>query len=451
MDIDKMNIDDNTNNINDSKYKSFDLETYASNYKGRNRIHRLLFIANNCDQLSAQAYKLILKYIKEDTYDYNSYLRYQEKYQSMTNDLTVDMEWAENVKATIKKEQKEIDSTITPTNDIDLKRENVRILNKMQGDLYYKCGNIKEAQKYYNKNKDFSNTSQHIIETYLDLIKTYFEQGDDLNVKTYISKIENKTSELKKNVQLRNTVKCYSGLCYVRQRNYKAAARIFTEMNIDLNDLNPEIIAPNDVAIYGGLCALLSFNREDLKTKVIDNTKFKSYLELEPQIFDLINTFYNSKYITMIEILDNIKPNLLLDINLKPSVVEIYKIINEKALIQYFSPFQTVDMNKMAKSFNMTVPELQEKLVKLIESNNIKARIDSHNKILYAKRADQRNNLFRKTLKLGKENKQIIEDLLLRMKMEEKNLIINKKNEKSKEPGYIPVNHPSNVYEGNIF
>ncbi|ORX84619.1 PCI-domain-containing protein [Anaeromyces robustus] len=321
----------------------------------------------------------------------------------------------------------------------------------MQGDLYYKCGNIKEAQKYYNKNKDFSNTSQHIIETYLDLIKTYFEQGDDLNVKTYISKIENKTSELKKNVQLRNTVKCYSGLCYVRQRNYKAAARIFTEMNIDLNDLNPEIIAPNDVAIYGGLCALLSFNREDLKTKVIDNTKFKSYLELEPQIFDLINTFYNSKYITMIEILDNIKPNLLLDINLKPSVVEIYKIINEKALIQYFSPFQTVDMNKMAKSFNMTVPELQEKLVKLIESNNIKARIDSHNKILYAKRADQRNNLFRKTLKLGKENKQIIEDLLLRMKMEEKNLIINKKNEKSKEPGYIPVNHPSNVYEGNIF
>ncbi|ORX84618.1 hypothetical protein BCR32DRAFT_242470 [Anaeromyces robustus] len=131
MDIDKMNIDDNTNNINDSKYKSFDLETYASNYKGRNRIHRLLFIANNCDQLSAQAYKLILKYIKEDTYDYNSYLRYQEKYQSMTNDLTVDMEWAENVKATIKKEQKEIDSTITPTNDIDLKRENVRVINKI--------------------------------------------------------------------------------------------------------------------------------------------------------------------------------------------------------------------------------------------------------------------------------------------------------------------------------
>ena len=37
-----------------------------------------------------------------------------------------------------------------------------------------------------------------------------------------------------------------------------------------------------------------------------------------------------------------------------------------KAIVQYFSPFQTVDMNKMAKSFNMSVPTLQEKLVKLI-------------------------------------------------------------------------------------
>jgi len=35
----------------------------------------------------------------------------------------------------------------------------------------------------------------------------------------------------------------------------------------------------------------------------------------------------------------------------------------------------------MAKSFNMTVSELQEKLVKLIASNDIKARIDSHNKV----------------------------------------------------------------------
>jgi len=451
MEVDKMNIDDNESHPIDVEYKGFDLEAYASNYKGRNRINRLLYIANKCEQLRAQAYKLILNYIQEDTYDYTSYLRYYEKYQALTHDSSNNIEWTEKVKALIKEEQKKIDSTVTPTNDVDLKRENIRIVNKMQGDLYYKMGNIKDAQKYYNKNRDFSNTTQQIIETYIDLIKTYFDQSDELNVKTYITKIENKTSELKKNPQLRNTIKCYSGLCYVRQKNYKLAARIFTEMDIELNELNPEIIAPNDIAIYGGICALISFDRKELKNKVIENTKFKTYLELEPQILDLINAYYNSKYITMIEILDTIKPNLLLDMNLKGSVQDIYKIINDRAIVQYFSPFQTVDMNKMAKSFNLTVSELQEKLVKLIASNDIKARIDSHNKILYAKRADQRNNLFRKTLKMGEENKQIVEDLLLRMKMEEKKMIVSKKNEKAKEPGsYVQIN-PSNIYEGSVF
>jgi len=37
------------------------------------------------------------------------------------------------------------------------------------------------------------------------------------------------------------------------------------------------------------------------------------------------------------------------------------------------------------------------------------------------------------------------------MKMEEKKLIVSKKNEKTKEPGsYVQIN-PSNIYEGNIF
>jgi len=41
----------------------------------------------------------------------------------------------------------------------------------MHGDLCYKMGNIKEAKKFYYKNRDYSNTNEQIIETYVDLIK----------------------------------------------------------------------------------------------------------------------------------------------------------------------------------------------------------------------------------------------------------------------------------------
>lgn len=35
MEVDKMNIDDNTSHPTDVNYEGFDLEAYASNYKGK--------------------------------------------------------------------------------------------------------------------------------------------------------------------------------------------------------------------------------------------------------------------------------------------------------------------------------------------------------------------------------------------------------------------------------
>ena len=43
----------------------------------------------------------------------------------------------------------------------------------------------------------------------------------------------------------------------------------------------------------------------------------------------------------------------------------------------------------MAQAFSTTVPELQKELTDLIMKKDIKARIDSHNKIVYARQADQ--------------------------------------------------------------
>jgi hypothetical protein len=46
-----------------------------------------------------------------------------------------------------------------------------------------------------------------------------------------------------------------------------------------------------------------------------------------------------------------------------------------------FSPYASVDMNQMAAAFNLSTPELEKKLVELIGSNKMQARIDSHNKV----------------------------------------------------------------------
>jgi COP9 signalosome complex subunit 1 len=42
----------------------------------------------------------------------------------------------------------------------------------------------------------------------------------------------------------------------------------FVETNFDLGNNYTDVIAPQDVATYGGLCALASFDRSELKVRL---------------------------------------------------------------------------------------------------------------------------------------------------------------------------------------
>jgi len=93
------------------------------------------------------------------------------------------------------------------------------------------------------------------------------------------------------------------------------------------------------------------------------------------------------------------------------------KKIRNKALIQYFSPFISVDLNTMAAAFNTTVAGLERELSRLIMDNSIQARIDSHNKRLYARTTDQRSATFEKTITMGEEYQENTQSLLLRVNL----------------------------------
>lgn len=51
------------------------------------------------------------------------------------------------------------------------------------------------------------------------------------------------------------------------------------------------------------------------------------------------------------------------------------------ACVQYFSPYVSADMTKMAQAFNTTVAALEDELTQLILEGLINARIDSHSKV----------------------------------------------------------------------
>ena len=124
---------------------------------------------------------------------------------------------------------------------------------------------------------------------------------------------------------------------------YKSAARQFLEASLDHCEC-PDLMSPNNVAIYGGLTALATFDRTELLKQVligliastqtcpqvISSTQFKLFLELEPQLREVLQCFYDSRYGHCLKLLEDMKDNLLLDLYLAPHIQTLFSMIRLK-------------------------------------------------------------------------------------------------------------------------
>eukprot|EP00455_Lapot_gusevi_P028186 TRINITY_DN2999_c0_g1_i2.p1 TRINITY_DN2999_c0_g1~~TRINITY_DN2999_c0_g1_i2.p1 ORF type:complete len:284 (-),score=86.75 TRINITY_DN2999_c0_g1_i2:71-835(-) len=214
------------------------------------------------------------------------------------------------------------------------------------------------------------------------------------------------------------------GLYYLRLGNYRQAARSFRTVTTQLGNEFSDIISLYDVAVYGALCSLASCSRSELRTEVLEKESFRDFLELVPELRQLINHFYQTQYASCMEIMQRIKSHLLLDLYLAPHVQRLYQMIRDEAFAQYFSPFLSVDMNRMAASFNMSVQQLEGEVADLIGRNKIQARIDSHNKVLYSKLSDQRVAAYQQALQVGGSYLRNAKSILWRMSLLKHNFMV---------------------------
>ncbi|KAI3957212.1 hypothetical protein MKW98_012087 [Papaver atlanticum] len=390
-----------------------DVEVYAGLYSGRTKVTRLMFIADRCGNqvMKLDALRMAYEEIKKGE-NTNLFKEVVEKIDGkLGSEYCLDQTWVDTVdrKAEVRKEKLESELNAYRTNLI---KESIRMGYNDFGEFYYSHGHLGDAFKNYARTRDYCTTSKHILQMCLNAILVSIEMGQFTHVATYVSKAE-QTPDALDPVAIAK-LRCAAGLAHLESKKYKLAARKFLETGPELANTYTEVIAPQDVATYGGLCALASFDRAELKSKVIDNFNFRNFLELVPEVREIINDFYSSRYASCLEFLENLKANLLLDIHLHDHVETLYSQIRHKALIQYTHPFVSVDLRMMADAFKTDVSGLEKELEALITDNQIQARIDSHNKILYARHADQRNSTFKNVLQSGDEFDRDVKSMLLR-------------------------------------
>lgn len=414
----------------------FEVETYASQYTGYGKLMRLLYIADHCPQLEIDALDQAIKYIKASTYDFNSYIKIQNRLSELLqangelNIEPLDKNWIENQKNLAQEtlDKLEIDLKNYKANSIT---ESIRRGYDDLGLQHLQCGDLNMALKSFTRSREYCLGDSNLFNICFNVIKLNIYLQNWPIVNSFIQKamISNKSENLyiseetQKNEKSKSKkeknedstkINCLAGLHELATRKYNTAADNLVRVKMDDTHQLTDILSANNVAIYGGLCALASYNREELRRKVLQCADFKLFLELEPQLREAIIRFMESKYPDCLKLLDELKDAFMLDIYLAPHVKPLYKLIRSRAMIQYFTPYISTNLHLMASAFNTTVAELEEELMRLILDGKIQARIDSHNKILYAKDMDPRLLAFDNVMKKGREWQMKATSMILR-------------------------------------
>ena len=131
------------------------------------------------------------------------------------------------------------------------------------------------------------------------------DQENFTHVSSYVARAEATPNLPKKDLIQAKLDVCRALVSLHQYEPYVHAANALMNVSFEMNNTFNGVLSANDVAIYGTLCALASYSRQELRTKVMSNSGFKSYLELEPQMREMIDTFYESKYATCLELLES--------------------------------------------------------------------------------------------------------------------------------------------------
>lgn len=381
----------------------FDLESYISNYTGHTKIDRLVFIAERSvgKPLELEALKAAADELKK-TENVAKYLEVMQKINGRLGPAyNVDRNFVEAVDKRAQQVQERLESELH-TYKTNLIKESIRVGHNELGDFHYSRGDSQNAFKCYVRTRDYCATSRHIVSMCLNVIKVSIETNGYMHVQNYVSKAE-QTPEVQQDQIVTAKLKTAAGLASLHYKKYKLAGRKFVEVNPELGTNYSDVIAPQDIAVYGTLCALATFDRAELKSRVINNIAFREFLELVPEVRELLHDFYNSRYASCLAHLTSLQPSLSLDLHLAGHVSSLYSAIRQRALCQYTAPFISVNLATMATAFNSSVSDLEKELAALIMENQIQARIDSHNKVLYARHADVRRSTFQRVLAIGEE------------------------------------------------
>ncbi|PVI00199.1 COP9 signalosome-like protein complex subunit 1 [Periconia macrospinosa] len=432
----------------------FDLESYISNYDGFTRIDRLHHIGSHSPYLATDAYRTSIAEAKQGK-NVKLYLALVEDYSQIApNDpaALIDTAWAEEKTRKVQNEQDKLEHELKSYKN-NLIKESIRMGNEDIGHFYYACGDWGNAHKAYLRMREHCTSTKHLADMTLRLVFVSIAQKSWMTVQSNLAKVDAAQLKGEEKTKLDPLLSALTGLAHMCLGHFREAATSFVNTSPAFLTAEPaagikwqrEVLTGNDIAVYGGLCALASMDRTELQNQVLANNDFRNFLELEPHIRRAMNLFCSSKYSACLEVLEGYRNDYLLDVYLSKVVANIYGRIRTKSIVQYFIPFSCVTLEEMASKFQPTgeYASIEDELEAMINDRTLNARIDLVDRLLISPPTNPRYNVHSAALSMAQQY-----DHTLQLRLTRLNMLAAGFEIRPEKSGHSRDNAPSSFGEG---
>mmetsp|Transcript_1242 Transcript_1242/g.2244 ORF Transcript_1242/g.2244 Transcript_1242/m.2244 type:complete len:523 (+) Transcript_1242:133-1701(+) len=307
-------------------------------------------------------------------------------------------------------------------------------------------GNSAEAMHQLAIAKSYCSSKRQIQDLFLLLAET------GLNCQNYkrVKELYDPSLEVgggEPNPSFLSKLNAARGVAYLAEGKMKEAARSFLSITNELtNDFN-RVLSLEDIALYGGLSALLAMDRKEMEVMVMSSpssrekngtlalnksgTAFGERLEVIPHLKEAIEAYIRADYAECLSMVEKLRGLLEIDMYLAPQSKEIWEKIRGKCLIQYFEPYSSVSLHDVMESFSFdSMEQLEDVIADFVERKEIRdVRIDGVNKVLNRLTVEQlerrrRKELLRKLSRMGDGLINEVEGMLLRTTCVQRGVVI---------------------------
>jgi len=125
-------------------------------------------------------------------------------------------------------------------------------------------------------------------------------------------------------------------------------------------------------------------------------------LETIPDTSDILDNFMMGRYEAFQQQLNKIQAKLKYDQFFgQHRSNSLFKKIRTLTLQQYVRPYKVIDMREISSAFGLPLETIEQELTDLITSGQIKAKIDSYQKRLYARKSNPQHEAYKKAVEVG--------------------------------------------------